>query len=90
MQLELLVPTTQTQASKDALRAWYSRRGYERTTTRPFALDHPEIAQDAQHPSGGRARQPAPAGEIAHTDRSVAGHDLLQETERPVHRPDGP
>lgn len=44
MQLELLVPTAQAQASKDALGAWYARRGYGRTTTRPFALDHPEIA----------------------------------------------
>ncbi|SDH14729.1 GNAT family N-acetyltransferase [Agrococcus jejuensis] len=44
MQLELLVPTAQEQASKAALGAWYARRGYAITTTRPFALDYPEIA----------------------------------------------
>ena len=50
------------------------------------ALDHPQLGEDPEHARRRRPREPGAAGELAHADRFVRGHDQLQERERAMHR----
>ncbi|CAH0050662.1 unnamed protein product [Clonostachys solani] len=44
MQLELLVPTHCTNASKEKMQAWYKRLGYEYVKLGDFNRDYPDLA----------------------------------------------
>jgi GNAT superfamily N-acetyltransferase len=46
MRLELLTPRHWTHPSKEFLKMWYSRIGYEAQATEPFEILHPELAPE--------------------------------------------
>jgi GNAT superfamily N-acetyltransferase len=46
MRLELLTPRNWTHPSKEFLKMWYSRIGYEPQATEPFEILHPELVPE--------------------------------------------
>jgi GNAT superfamily N-acetyltransferase len=46
MRLELLTPRHWTHPSKEFLKQWYSRIGYQPQTTEPFEILHPELVPE--------------------------------------------
>jgi GNAT superfamily N-acetyltransferase len=46
MRLELLTPRNWTHPSKEFLKQWYSRIGYQPQATEPFEILHPELATE--------------------------------------------
>ena len=49
MRLEILTPRHWTHPSKEFLRQWYARIGYEPQTTEPFESMYPELVAEARH-----------------------------------------